>query len=118
MFHVHALNRPIDLATALATLHAVFPHVWLYVVGNQGLMIACANSCPLAPDAAERPLLDTAGVERAIASAARAIGAAPRELLSTDDNLFLEYSTPRGNIRSYRSSLLGNLSWLRRFADP
>ncbi len=41
-------------------------------------------------------------------------------LVSTDDNLFLEYSTPRGNVRRFGESLRQNVAWLMRFrpADP
>src|SRR5690606_1334185 len=37
------------------------------------------------------------------------------ELVSTDDNLFLEYSTPRGNVRPYRDSIRKNVAMLSEF---
>jgi hypothetical protein len=35
--------------------------------------------------------------------------------ISTDDNLYLEYSTPKGNVRDYRDSIDANVAALRRF---
>jgi spermidine synthase len=39
-------------------------------------------------------------------------------LISTDDNLFLEYSTPRGNVRAYGKSLRENIRFLSKFSPP
>jgi hypothetical protein len=38
-------------------------------------------------------------------------------LVSTDDNLFLEYSTPRGNVLSYSLTFRHHLKILREFAS-
>jgi hypothetical protein len=38
--------------------------------------------------------------------------------VSTDDNLWLEYRTPRGNVRPYDESLRDNLAFLRGFSPP
>jgi hypothetical protein len=47
---------------------------------------------------------------------AREFGPDPEQLVSTDDNLLLEYSTPRANVRPYEESLADNLQFVRRFA--
>ena len=112
----------IDLASVLASIRAVFPHVHLFVGGHQGVLVAsqqpldvsapklaawCADprfhdACArfegdLRPYLARR-LLDTAGIDRFIAHVAKRAGMLPEELESTDDSLYLEYATPRGNV--------------------
>jgi hypothetical protein len=104
---------PLDFAYAVGSLHSVFPFVRLTVAGDELVLLGCARECPPAP-----ALLDTAGCERMLAGAARSIGAAPDELVSTDDNRWLEYHTPRATPRPYRPSLRFNLDWLRSFAAP
>ena len=110
-------TTPQDLRAIFASAAQSFDHVWFYVIGGQGALIA-SNGPMAEPSAAKR--------ERVRATAAK-----PRlqpflvlfhdgvnavldgELLtpdvvarwvqgqdglaSTDDNLFLEYSTPKGN---------------------
>ena len=46
-------------------------------------------------------LLDPDGVDRFLAAFA-ARGVDPESLLSDDDNLLLEYSTPRGNVLGFQ----------------
>ncbi len=40
------------------------------------------------------------------------------DFASTDDNLRLEYSTPRGNVRDYDDSLEANVKMFQAFAPP
>jgi len=46
--------------------------------------------------------------------ASRSVGV--EHLVSTDDNLFLEYNTPRGNVRDYEASLRTNVALLRSYS--
>jgi hypothetical protein len=136
---LHRLNRE-DIASVLRTLHEVFPNVWLYEVGRQGIIIACMHNCApntathgaIASNTALREALafyggNTANIARSRILVGKAVdkyvddtrsakeapaGTAP---ISTDDNLFLEYHTPRGNVREYASSLTENLQLLRRY---
>jgi spermidine synthase len=39
-------------------------------------------------------------------------------ILSTDDNLFLEYATPKGNVLEYKRSLEDTLALLERYRTP
>jgi spermidine synthase len=38
--------------------------------------------------------------------------------VSTDDNLYLEYATPKGNVLEYRASLAATLDLLSRYRTP
>jgi spermidine synthase len=112
---------PRDFATALNTLRQQFRHVAVFYGGGQGILVAsdAPLRAPVAklsqleqlPDIAEvipkgRPLaslvqdilLLDAGVDRYLQGIARRSGARLEELISTDDNLYLEYATPKGNV--------------------
>ncbi|MFT7622448.1 MAG: spermidine synthase, partial [Myxococcota bacterium] len=115
---------PKDLASVLASLRAVFPHVELFVGGGQGVLVAAVNplhadpvklrgwcqqarftdACRLAGgrlDAVpldDARLLDGAGIDRFLSQVASELGVDVASLISTDDSLSLEYATPRGNV--------------------
>jgi hypothetical protein len=40
------------------------------------------------------------------------------DFISNDDNMFLEYSTPQGNVRDYGQSLGENLRGLKQIGSP
>jgi spermidine synthase len=109
-----------DFATILNTLHREFAHVAMVYGGGQGVLIASEQPLRVSraridelgvrpavletlPD--ERPLeglLDDtlvfgAGLDRFLDDVAREEGVPRAELISNDDNLYLEYATPRGN---------------------
>ena len=56
-------------------------------------------------------------LDRLVADVEDADGDAP---VSTDDNLYLEYATPKGNVLEYQSSLAAMLGLLNRYRtfDP
>jgi spermidine synthase len=92
-----------ELASVLGTVRAVFPHVALYAHGNQGIIVAGAR--PLATSRGGS--LDELGgdllakdeaLDRFVADSAREAGVAGAALISTDDNLYLEYATPKNNV--------------------
>lgn len=139
---MHRLS-PLDIARVLASVRTQFQSVWLYFVASQGVIVACEETCPpsfeglealqhLPPFLAaltpfggtlagfQRSLiLSPDGVDRFLAAAAESEGLAdPADLVSTDDNLKLEYSTPRANVRPYTPTLQSNLSFLQSFALP
>lgn len=120
---LHHLSRR-DLAVILRSMKAALPHVALFYNGGQGIALASAR--PLTtdlnalrrlaeslqgsaatrglPDGKLEPLLETlvldeAQVERFIFDEARRAWLAINELESTDNNLWLEYATPKGNAR-------------------
>lgn len=115
---------PRDLATVLRTLRLEFAHVALFYGGGQGILVA--SNRPLAAsktklDALEEGLRGFArpgrnlstlhgdvlvvgdGIDAFIADAAHEAGVPVESLVATDDNLVLEYSTPRGNVLSWTS---------------
>lgn len=115
---------PKDLATVLRTLRLEFAHVALFYGGGQGILLA--SNRPLVAskqrlDALEEGLkgfarpgrhlatlnedvvLQEEGIDAFIADAAKDAGVPVESLVATDDNLVLEYSTPRGNVLSWTS---------------
>jgi spermidine synthase len=116
---LHHIRRR-ELASVLATVRSEFPHVALYVHGHQGIIVAAEKSLYMSRARAEalgsRPdvaallegasLADLAGdlllmddaLDRFVADSAIEAQIPAEALLSTDDNLYLEYATPKNNI--------------------
>ena len=115
----HHMRRR-ELASVLATVRSVYPHVALFAHGNQGIIVAgegaLAISRSRAAMLAARPsiaaLLDGAdlgdlagdllvvddALDRFVADSAREANLPVDALWSTDDNLYLEYATPKNNV--------------------
>jgi predicted membrane-bound spermidine synthase len=134
---LHRISRR-DMAYVLGSVRSVFPSAWLYFVGNQGIIIACRHDCTPSLPAINKinrtpelgqalrffegrsenilpmRLLDTASIDRFLASEDAELAPGERPV-STDDNLVLEYSTPKGNVRPYRESIDENVATLRQF---
>lgn len=130
--------RPRELGAIVRTLRSVFPHVALFEGGSQGILVASAkplvaSSARLAALGARPEIQRTLGpvplaglltelvsserdLDRLVADTAEVGGA----ILSTDDNLYLEYATPKGNVLEYHSSLRATLALLDRYRtrDP
>jgi len=129
--------RPMDLLHILNTLHQEFRYVWLYVIGGQGVLVA-SN----APEAMRLHHLDGQAV-----TDVQALNEEERELLggmlleptdfdylaqklrvpqffvATDNNLYLEYATPKGNALDYDAfernlGMLQQLHQERLAAEP
>jgi predicted membrane-bound spermidine synthase len=127
---LHRISQD-DIASIMASMRGIFPRVWVYIAKNQGVIVACANQCSPRPETLEAlrnraeidwslrllggtpeallrwQVLDPNGVDRLLASRPAVV--------STDENLWLEYSTPRGNVRDYAESIQENVEWLRHF---
>jgi spermidine synthase len=111
----HHTNRQI-VTTILATIRQSFPHVALFVDGHQGHILASlepltarlsrvedfADRRGLDPDElltfVRGAALDTDAIDGFVTDTAQIQDIAARHFLSTDDNLALEYATPKGNI--------------------
>jgi spermidine synthase len=126
-----------DMLHVLSSARAEFQYVWLYFIGTQGMIIA-TNSPEAHPSADNAAIVDrTPTLKRLLES----IGGSARDLLrtrlldpagtdlflssfgmpapywiSTDDNLKLEYSTPRGNVLDGTRSIERNIELLTRFS--
>ena len=133
---LHHMN-PQDILYILGSVRAEFSQVWLYEIGGQGILVA-SNSPAAAPRPAylekleqsaalralyglfdgsmkklpENLLLDPPGVDRLLA----AFGPPASHWISTDDNLVLEYATPRGNVLDGEQSYDRNIALLRSTA--
>jgi spermidine synthase len=115
----HHMRRR-ELAAVLGTVRSIFPHVALYAHGNQGIIVAGdepltmsrARADTLAARPAISALLDGAsladlagdllvvdgGLDRFVADSAKEAEVPIEGLWSTDDNLYLEYATPKNNV--------------------
>lgn len=102
-----------DLIYAIGSVRSEFKYVWIYVRGGQGIIVASNNESALdypgealiyeANKNADRELqpiqlrshmvLSPSGVDNLISH----FDPTMRSLVSTDQNLFLEHSTPKGN---------------------
>jgi predicted membrane-bound spermidine synthase len=126
---------PLDLLYILGSVRTEFSHVWVYYIGGQGIIVATndprrspapenfrllqstASFAPLLAqlDAsyqtiASAILLNPAGTDRLLGS----FSAPASRWVSTDDNLFLEYSTPKGNVLDGSLSKQKNVELLHK----
>ena len=130
--------REKDFATIVNTLRKNFEHVALFYGGGQGILVASraplrasrqrlqglqarANLRGMLPF--DRPLegllddvvLVDAGLDRFLAQVAADAREPLSDWISTDENLYLEYATPRGNVLpwSSREALVAKLNTYR-----
>ena len=133
---LHHLRRR-ELAVIVRTLRTAFPHVALFVGGGQGILVA--SDAPLVASAShlaaleQRPsiqrtlsgahmvdlfadLVSSEGdLDRFVDTSAEDGEPVP---VSTDDNLYLEYATPKGNVLNYDDSLAATLKLLDGYRTP
>lgn len=130
---LHHVEGPV-FATLVNTLRREFPHVALFYGGGQGILVSSQRPLrwshtrarllsddptihPTLPDGRPLPVLASdilvldEGLDRFLADSAEEVGRPLDELVSTDDNLFLEYETPRGNVLPWdaREALVAKL---------
>ncbi|HWP05318.1 MAG TPA: fused MFS/spermidine synthase [Polyangiaceae bacterium] len=135
----HVYRR--DFATVVGTLRSEFKHVALFYGGGQGILVASED--PLSASMTrldrlaarpelqrvlsdERHLADLTadilslddGLDAFLAESAAQAGLERSALISTDQSLYLEYATPRGNILpwSTRDALVADV-WRFRNQD-
>ena len=104
---------PLDLAYVIGSVRSEFKYVWLYARGGQGIIVASNHADSLnasieamATDESDdssderQPkklrshlVLSPAGIDNFISS----LDPSMSHLVSTDSNLYLEHSTPKGN---------------------
>ncbi|CAN5889458.1 fused MFS/spermidine synthase [soil metagenome] len=120
-FQLHHTNRRIVAAT-MASLRSVFPYVIVAVSGHQGQLLASREPLVVRRehvadleavggvratlegghllDYVKRVLIDEGGVDRFLCETADRNSIDLADLVSTDDNMFLEYATPKTNVPS------------------
>ncbi len=110
---MHHMNE-IDMLYIVGSIRSVFDNVWVYYSGGQGIIVASDGPRVLENDSAH-VLLDQslsgsdfdfnakvlanrliAGPDR-VDALLKGMDPSLQLLVSTDNNLFLEYSTPKGN---------------------
>ena len=135
----HVYRR--DFATVVGTLRSEFKHVALFYGGGQGILVASEE--PLAASLTrldalaarpeiqrvlsdERHLADLTadilavddGLDAFLAESAAEAGLEPAALVSTDQSLYLEYATPRGNVLPWATrDALVQAVWRHRNQD-
>lgn len=135
---LHRLS-PADILSVIATVRTEFRYVSLYVIGQQGILVATDAPDHRMPTAKAIETLHRqdglADVRRIAGGDFAAIagdllltpealdrfighhGFDPAWLASTDNNLLLEYSTPRANVNDPEKSYVRNVEMLRGFAS-
>ncbi len=129
---------PVDIACILSTVRSVFPNVRLYIIGGQGIIIATKNEQHLPSEVALKLMTDHAGLLTLLQQAdlkpaeiSRTLMLTPDDvnhlvksfesssdfMISNDDNLYLEYSTPKANALDGPESLKQMLGFLRQFSS-
>ncbi|MCA9594266.1 MAG: fused MFS/spermidine synthase [Myxococcales bacterium] len=138
---LHHVERR-DFATLVNTLRDEFSHVALFYGGGQGILVASdepltasrqhlvelqadptfaqtvPNARPLTSLTDDILVLDH-GLDAFLDESASLAGRRREKMLSTDDNLYLEYATPRGNVLpwSAREALVEDLRAHRNDAE-
>jgi predicted membrane-bound spermidine synthase len=126
-----------DFLRIIGSVRSEFKNVWVYLIGGQGIIVASESDSSFPSDDALGRLDATNGLQWALASykgSARTLSASlvlspagvdrmlgglgvPVEYwVSTDDNLRLEYNTPRGN--SIEGTFDANVSMMKRYSQP
>jgi spermidine synthase len=133
---LHHIHRR-ELAVTLRTVRSAFDHVALFVSGGQGIIVAgmqplVASRRQLAALSREPAIAETLTIassleqllERLLVSGAELdrfvaeteLDGAPA--LSTDENLYLEYATPKGNVMRYDESIADMIATLSSYRVP
>lgn len=128
LHHMH----PTDLVYILNTARSVYKYVWLYSSGGQGIIVASNSDEALKSHRLKHPYnnLTTEELDEKEKSFKESVVLSPkgvnnlayktdktlRHLISTDNNLYLEYATPKGNA-IMEDTLTKNLEYLSKFEN-
>lgn len=126
-----------DLMYIIGSVRAEFRYVWLYVIGGQGMIIA-SNSASRQPSRDNANQLDQSSTLKPflnlqpgnsalgllnalllkpenVDKLLSAFGTEPDYWVSTDDNMHLEYSTPKGNALPDDGTIQVNVEFFRKY---
>jgi spermidine synthase len=120
-FQLHHTNRRI-VAAEIASLRAVFPYVLVAVTGHQGQLLASMSPFVVhrddvasledvgyvratlegghLVDYVKRIVIDEKGIDKFLDETSDRFGLDLADLVSSDENMFLEYATPKTNVPS------------------
>lgn len=108
MYHM----RPIDFLYIVGSVRSVFKYVWVYVSGGQGVIVASNDESSIENEIAVQKLLSSHTISNIdVSQLPGKLIAGPKQVdslikrydpsmnffVSTDQNLYLEYATPKGN---------------------
>ncbi|MFC0349050.1 fused MFS/spermidine synthase [Undibacterium danionis] len=135
LHHMHT----VDLLTVIATLRSEFKFVSMYIIGGQGILIATNSDARKAPVAEAITFLKTIPslepirlrfmtkieelenlrvlTNENISKMLQQFGAGAGTLISTDDNLKLEYNTPKGNVLDTSASTKAIYKLVSRYSE-
>jgi spermidine synthase len=110
------------VATTIASLRTVFPYVLVAVTGHQGQLLASMSPFVVTRDQVasledvgyvratlegghlvdyvKRIVIDEKGIDKFLDETSDRFGVDMSDLVSTDENMFLEYATPKTNVPS------------------
>jgi spermidine synthase len=105
---LHRLT-PLDILSIIGTVRSEFQYVSIYMIGSQGIIVATNDAERAVPRSSAMELLrQTPG----LAEVRRIAEREPSLWWSTDDNLRLEYSTPRANVNDAEKTMRFNIHML------
>ncbi len=128
----------LDILRIMGSVRSEFRYVWLYLIGGQGIIVATndptatpreSNARLLKQTVGLKPLLKILGQDPGNILSLRllepagtdamlnSLGLPPSYWVSTDDNLALEYDTPKGNVFDTRKSFDGNKKFIVQFSQ-
>jgi spermidine synthase len=109
-----------EIASQMATARAVFPHAAFFIRGDQGMLVtslAPLSAHPRSDADLDDLVLAEESLDEFIDSVCAQVGTSRAALISTDDDLRLEYATPRNNVPGL-PSITETASMLRRWRRP
>jgi spermidine synthase len=109
-----------EIASQMATARAVFPHAAFFIRGDQGMLVtslAPLSAHPPHPGDLDDLVLAEESLDDFVDSMCAQVGASRAALVSTDDDLRLEYATPRNNVPGL-PSIMETATMLRRWRRP
>ena len=130
---------PVELGYILGTVRAEFRYVWLYLIQEQGIIVATSDPAARPDERRLRLIEENANLRQTLqayfsgaASLLESLLLAPEAVdrllgdfagggvlpVSTDDNAILEYRTPKGNVLDTDRSYEFNTRWLSGYRIP
>lgn len=111
----HTTTR--EIASQLATVRAVLPHAAFFIRGFQGMVVASEAPLVARPATLEDfddLIMTDETIDAFVDSVCAEVGTTRDGLVSTDDDMRLEYATPRNNVPG-RTTIAETTAILRRW---